>query len=216
MVTRRACTRSTSASRLPATTTGTSRSSRHRSRRPRCTRCRSTSPTSRLLPQRYAGDLPAALDLVHLGLGPDGHTASLLPGDPVLDVSDRLVAVTQRVPGLPPDDADLPGARGGTRARVARHGVEKREALARLLDRDTSIPAARIANPHQLVVCDEAGRATLRLVTAAPLAHERIARAVARSMSTPSSRSFTAMRSFAECTSFVASTASISLIGKKP
>lgn len=104
----------------------------------------------------YESELPNPVDIVHLGLGLDGHTASLLPGDPVLDVGDRLVAVTEEYEGFRRMTLTYPALDAAGELVWLVTGEEKRDVLARLLAGDDSIPAARIANPSQLVVADEA------------------------------------------------------------
>ena len=110
----------------------------------------------------YESSLPDPLDLVHLGLGPDGHTASLVPGDAVLDVSDRRVALTE---GEYQDHRRMtltyPAIAAARRVLWLVTGEEKREPLAKLLAGDDSIPAGRVANDDMVVVADEAaaGRA---------------------------------------------------------
>jgi 6-phosphogluconolactonase len=108
----------------------------------------------------YEEELADPLDVVHLGLGADGHTASLVPGDPVLDVRDRRVAVTDEHEGFRRLTLTYPALDSAREIVWLVTGEEKREALSRLLEGDDSIPAGRIANPRQLVIADEAAAAS--------------------------------------------------------
>jgi 6-phosphogluconolactonase len=103
----------------------------------------------------YAAALPDALDLVHLGLGPDGHTASLVPGDPVLDVSDRRVAVTGEYQGRRRMTLTYPTLDGARQILWLVTGEDKVDALARLRAGDTSIPGGRVSSSNALVIADQ-------------------------------------------------------------
>jgi len=104
----------------------------------------------------YAAALPPRLGLVHLGLGPDGHTASLIPGDPVLDVSDRDVAVTGEYQGRRRMTLTYPVLNRARQILWLVTGDDKVDALARLRAGDPSIPAGRVSTADALVVADAA------------------------------------------------------------
>ncbi len=105
----------------------------------------------------YAAELPPELDLVHLGLGPDGHTASLIPGDPVLDVSDRTVALTGEYQGRRRMTLTYPPIEAARTVLWLVTGADKPEGLAKLRAGDPSIPAGRLrAREASLVVSAEA------------------------------------------------------------
>ena len=97
------------------------------------------------------------LDLAVLGLGADGHTASLFPGDPALDESTRWVARVQR-PDHPRLTLTLPVLSSSAVAMLLVTGSEKRAALGRLLEGD-DIPAARVTATRVLVLADPAAAA---------------------------------------------------------
>lgn len=101
---------------------------------------------------------PAVLDLAHLGLGPDGHTASLVPGDPVLAVTDRDVALTGVYLGRRRMTLTYPVLNRARRVLWLATGAEKVAMLPRLLSGDPSIPAGRVARDNALVVADRAAK----------------------------------------------------------
>jgi 6-phosphogluconolactonase len=111
---------------------------------------------------RYAATLrdlagvPPVLDLVHLGLGPDGHTASLVPGDPVLEVTDADVALTGVYQGRCRMTLTYPTLDRARRVLWLVTGAEKAAMLARLRDGDRSIPAGRVYAGQALVLADRA------------------------------------------------------------
>jgi 6-phosphogluconolactonase len=97
---------------------------------------------------------PPALDVVHLGLGPEGHTASLFPGEPLLEDQARWVGVSHSPDGLERITLTLPTL------NLARHivwfvlGEERREIVRRFVNRDLELPASRVADARAVLFTD--------------------------------------------------------------
>ncbi|MCJ7452424.1 MAG: 6-phosphogluconolactonase [Steroidobacteraceae bacterium] len=100
-----------------------------------------------------AGD-PPVLDLVHLGLGSDGHTASLVPGDPALEVTDADVALAGPYQGRRRMTLTFPVINRARRVLWVVTGADKSVMLRRLLDADRGIPAGRVCQDRALVLAD--------------------------------------------------------------
>jgi 6-phosphogluconolactonase len=102
------------------------------------------------------GGSPPVLDLVHLGLGPDGHTASLVPGDPVLEISDADIGVTGIYQGRRQMTLTFPIINRARQVLWLVTGEEKVGMLARLREGDRSIRAGRVNQERALVLADRA------------------------------------------------------------
>lgn len=109
---------------------------------------------------RYARELasvagaPAVLDLVHLGLGADGHTASLVPGDPVLGIVDADVALAGPYQGTRRMTLTYPALNRARRILWLVSGAEKSVVAARLLAGDRTIPAGRVNQTNAIAIID--------------------------------------------------------------
>ena len=118
---------------------------------------------------RYARTLgeiagePSVLDLALLGLGSDGHTASLVPGDPVLKVADRDVAITGVYQGRQRMTLTYPMINRSRNILWVVTGAEKVPMLKRLRDADASIPAGRIRRDPALILADRAAAGEVEL-----------------------------------------------------
>jgi len=104
---------------------------------------------------------PPVLDVVHLGLGPDGHTASLVPGDPTLEITDRDVAWTEPYQGHRRMTLTYPAINRARFVFWLVDGEAKRDALARLAAGDPDIPAGRVHAARQMVITDRNAAAGL-------------------------------------------------------
>ena len=105
---------------------------------------------------------PVVLDVVHLGLGDDGHTASLIPDDPVLEIDGRDVAVTGTYEGRRRMTLTYPALARARQIVWLVSGASKAEAVAQLVRGDASAPAARVRRDTATLLVDPDAAAALR------------------------------------------------------
>lgn len=115
--------------------------------------------------RRYAAELrtvtgDGVLDVIHLGLGDDGHTASWPPGDPVIDIVGADVALTQPYRGRVRMTLTVPAVNRARDVMFLAAGAGKAEMVHKLATRDPGIPASRV-RPEATLLVDQSAAARL-------------------------------------------------------
>lgn len=105
---------------------------------------------------------PPTIDVVHLGVGADGHTASLVPDDPVLGVTDRFVAVAGPYQGRRRMTLTYPAINGARRIVWQVTGRDKAPALRAALQ-GSGVPASRVRRRDAVAIVTREAAAQLRL-----------------------------------------------------
>ena len=121
-----------------------------------------TSTDLRAAARRYGNGLPERFDVVHLGMGPDGHTASWPPGHAVVD-SERPVEVIDEFNGRARMTLTPPVVNAGRSRVMLTHGADKAELIERWLLRDPALPVTRLKRAGTLLFIDPAAAARLPL-----------------------------------------------------
>ena len=119
-----------------------------------------TARDQRAAARRYAAGLPDRFDIVHLGMGDDGHTASWPPADPVID-SDEHVAMSGLYNGFVRMTLTPVVVNGARHRLVLAPGAAKAAPMRRWLLEDRSLPIQRVRRANTVVVIDEVAASQL-------------------------------------------------------